>query len=148
MGSLTLPPDGLIYLDTAIVIYSVEKIEPYWSLLEPMWLAAQTGNFTLFGSELLVLETLVKPLQENDTQLTEIYRQLLLESAEIHLLPINLAIIEQAAQLRATYKLKTPDALHAATAMAAYCNLFLTNDKGFRQITELSISLLRDFVVD
>jgi hypothetical protein len=33
MGQLTLPTSGPVYLDTDVVIYSVEKIEPYWSLL-------------------------------------------------------------------------------------------------------------------
>ena len=36
MGSLILPPDGPIYLDASGFIYSVERIEPYPNLLEPL----------------------------------------------------------------------------------------------------------------
>jgi hypothetical protein len=36
MGSLILPTSGQIYLDMNIFIYSVEKIEPYFSLLKPL----------------------------------------------------------------------------------------------------------------
>ena len=35
MGTLTLPSSGHIYLDTSAIIYSVERIEPYFTLLAP-----------------------------------------------------------------------------------------------------------------
>ena len=41
MGSLMLPPSGPVYLDANGFIYSVERIEPYRTLLEPMWLLAR-----------------------------------------------------------------------------------------------------------
>ena len=43
MGSLTLPTGGLVYLDANGLIYSVERVEPYRALLEPLWQAAQTA---------------------------------------------------------------------------------------------------------
>ena len=36
MGPLTLPSKGPIYLDASGFIYSLERIEPYRALLEPM----------------------------------------------------------------------------------------------------------------
>lgn len=62
MEPLTLPSAGPIYLDTNGFIYSVERIEPYRTLLEPMWSHAQAGQFEIVSSELVLLETLVKPL--------------------------------------------------------------------------------------
>ena len=66
MGSLTLPSSGPIYLDANGFIYSVERIEPYRALLEPMWRLAPVGQFEIVSSELVLLETLVKPLRERD----------------------------------------------------------------------------------
>ncbi len=43
MGSLTLPSNGPVYLDASGFIYSVERIQPYSDLLEPMWRAG-TGR--------------------------------------------------------------------------------------------------------
>ena len=40
MGALMLPASGSVYVDANVVIYAVEKIDPYHSLLEPLWLAA------------------------------------------------------------------------------------------------------------
>ena len=37
MGPLTLPLTGLIYIDASGLIYSMERVEPYRTLLEPMW---------------------------------------------------------------------------------------------------------------
>ena len=36
MGSLILPTPGLVYLDASGLIYSIERVEPYRTLLEPM----------------------------------------------------------------------------------------------------------------
>lgn len=52
MGSLNLPAAGLVYVDTMAVIYTVERFPQYWSLLEPLWLAAQAGTLTVATSEL------------------------------------------------------------------------------------------------
>ena len=70
------------------------------------------------SSELVVLETLVKPLREGDTILEQLFRALF-HTREVRLLPATLSLWEHAARLRATTGLKTPDALHAATALDA-----------------------------
>jgi hypothetical protein len=44
MGTLTLPTTGPIYLDASGFIYSVERIEPYRTLLEPMRTPTSRGR--------------------------------------------------------------------------------------------------------
>lgn len=146
MGSLILPAAGTVYIDANTAIYSVEKIEPYWTLLQPMWVAAQAGYFLIVSSELLFFETLVKPFQRGDAILQASFRNLLLHSREMQLQPITLPILEAAARLRATTGLKTPDAIHAATALAAHNTLFLTNDSDFRRVPGLPVTLLSEVV--
>jgi len=90
MGSLTLPEAGLVYLDANGFIYSVERIEPYRTLLSPIW--------------------------------------------------------EQAAQLRAATGLKTPDAVHAATALVVGASLFVTNDPAFRRVDNLPVTVLSELM--
>ena len=63
MGPLRLPPAGLVYVDANVLIYSVERIEPYRSLLEPMWEQAQGGSITAVSSAVIVAEVLVKPIR-------------------------------------------------------------------------------------
>jgi predicted nucleic acid-binding protein len=43
--------------------------------------------------------------------------------------------------------LKTPDAIHLATAQNAGCALFVTNDGGFRGLAALPLVILDDLLV-
>ena len=145
MGPLTLPAGGSVYVDANAIIYSVERIEPYRGLLAPMWQEARAGRFTLASSELVVLETLIKPLREGNARLEMLFRSIFV-AAEMELIPATLAIWEDAARIRATTGLKTPDALHAASALQAECALFLTNDSDYRRVQGLPITGLDDLV--
>ncbi len=145
MGSLTLPRSGSVYLDANAFIYSVERIEPYFSLLKPMWEAAQASRFEILSSELVILETLVKPLRDEDQVLEKLFRELL-HSREVRLVPVTAALWERAARLRATTGLKTPDALHGATALGAVTDLFITNDPHFLRIPALPLVVLSELI--
>ncbi|MCL4872321.1 MAG: PIN domain-containing protein [Anaerolineae bacterium] len=145
MGTVSLPESGLIYLDTSPIIYAVEKIPPYDQLLQPLWKPRQAAPPYFIGSELLLLETLVKPVQAGDELLQTAFRHFLY-AHELQLIPISVAILETAVQLRATAKLKTPDAIHAATALRAGCDTFITNDPIFRRIPNLSVIILDELL--
>jgi predicted nucleic acid-binding protein len=142
VGALTLPASGAVYVDANAVIYAVEKIEPYCSLLEPLWQAAQAGSSQIVTSELTWLETLTRPLRDGNSTLEALFRGFL-SAGEVQLVPATLALWEHAAHLRAV-GLRTPDALHAATALGAGCVLFVTNDPGFRRVAGLPIVLLSE----
>ena len=145
MGALTLPDDGPIYLDANGFIYSVERVEPYRALLDPMWRQAHADVFNIVSSELALLETLVKPLREGNTVLETLFRRLF-DANEVSLIPATRALWEEAARLRAVTGLRTPDALHAATALRARCTLFVTNDGAFRRVAGLPVVVLDDFL--
>lgn len=147
MGPLTLPSTGLIYLDASGLIYSVERVEPYCALLEPMWERAQDGVLTIVSSPVLLIEALVKPIRDRNTEIELQYRELFASDA-VRLLDAPYQVFEDAARLRAITGLKTPDALHAATALRAGCSLFITNDTDFRRVEELPVAVLDDYVND
>jgi predicted nucleic acid-binding protein len=142
MGQLSVPDGAIIYLDTAPIIYSIECYLDYWQLLAPIWEKMESGSIQLISSELLLLECLVIPLRTNNTVLINAYEQFL--SSRITLFPIRDSILRLAAQFRATNNLKTPDAIHAATALNMGCTLFLTNDAGLRTVPGLSVTVLKD----
>jgi predicted nucleic acid-binding protein len=143
VGSLTLPTSGLVYADAQTFLYSVEKHPDYAPLLRPLWQAAQAGTLEVVSSELALMETLVGPLKKGDAGLCSTYEQFF-QQGGMRLLPITLSVLRDAARLRATTKLRTPDALHAATAQLSGCALFLTNDFGFRGIAGLPLAILQD----
>ena len=145
MGSLTLPDGGLVYLDANSLIYTVERVEPYRSLLDPMWQAAQRGGLTVASAGLIVVESLVKPLRDANREIEAQYRELF-EASVFRILDMPLAVFERAAEIRAFAHLKTADALHAATALQANCDLFITNDADFRRVEGLPAVVLSDIV--
>ena len=142
MGQLTLPNAARVYIDTVTVIYAIEQAPTYGVLLNPLWNSLQAGNLEIFTSELTLMETLIMPMRNSDTFLIDAYERLL-RSPQMQLLPINQIILKEAARLRAiTSSLRTPDAIHAATAIASGCAQFLTNDRPLRIIANLPIVIL------
>jgi predicted nucleic acid-binding protein len=134
-----------VYLDANPIIYSVEKHPAFGPLLQPLWQAAQAKSIEVVSSDLVLMEALVGPLKSGDTSLEKAYEQALL-GTDIRLLPITQSILREAARLRATTKLKTPDAIHAATGSDAGCAMFITNDAGFRGVVSLPLVILTDLL--
>ena len=147
MGRLTWSIGDIILLDTDVVIYSVERAEPYHTLLLPLWTAANAGEIQLAGSEPLLLETMVLPLRHGNLQLQTAFRNLLLNT-HFTLVPISRPILEQAAGLRAVSSIKTPASIHAATALSAQCTSFLTNDKAFSRVAGLRVQVLDSILAE
>ncbi len=145
MGSLTLPDSGSVYLDSSAVIYSVELIEPYLTVMTPVWERAEAGQFIIVSSELVLAETLVQPLRRGLRTLEAAYRNVF-AAPDVRLIPATRRLWEDCARLRASTGLKTADALHAATAIHAGCALFITNDADFRRVEALPTVVLDDLV--
>ncbi|NJM06830.1 PIN domain-containing protein [Candidatus Gracilibacteria bacterium] len=146
MGTLAVPQSGTVYVDTNTIIYTVEEIQPYAGLLQALWIAARNRSITVTSCEIALLETLVKPLREEKKHLERRYRRFLTLTYEVQLVPIDRKVIEKAARLRADCGIKTPDALHAATALESGSELFITNDPAFRRGPGLPVAVLDDLL--
>ena len=144
MGPLILPRGASVYVDVQIVIYSVENHPVYQALLEPLWFAHALGQVVVNTSELTLSEVLVMPFRLRDGKLRREYEQLLLRF-DVRLRAVNRRVLVRAARLRAeTKKLRTPDAVHAATAELRRCDFFLTNDAVFQRVQRLRSVYLKD----
>lgn len=144
MGAIALPASGLVYLDAQVLIYAVEAHPVYAPVVAPLWAAVAAGRVGVVSSQLTVLEYLVLPIRAGNTALVARYDQFV-QAVGVRFAPIAEPILRSAAQLRATIpRLKTPDAIHAATAAAYGASLFLTNDLGFKNVPGLTVELLDD----
>lgn len=63
MGTLNVLSSGVVYVDTAPLIYSVEKNPQFGALLAPLWDATELGALEIVSSELTLLEALSAPHQ-------------------------------------------------------------------------------------
>ena len=115
---------GLIYLDACLMIYLVES-HARWG--EPVARAMAEAAEARFGvSPLVKCACLVGPLKRGDPVLQRAYIALFDQFAPFDMPePIYLP----AAQLRAQFGLKTPDALHLACAQHHGCEALWTNDE-------------------
>jgi predicted nucleic acid-binding protein len=146
MGKLNLPIGSKVYIDTPVLIYTLENHPDFYPLLRELWAKFENSQISIATSELIITEALVSPLRSENMILISNYEQLIFH-AGINLIPIDRSILVAATKLRVKYKLKTPDAIHAATAMSIGCNRFITNDKGFRNIAGLPTLILSEILV-
>ena len=89
-------------------------------------------------------EVLTLPKRVGNRSLEREYSELLLNSRNFSLVDVNPEIAENAAELRARYNLRTPDALQIASAIVTGCQAFITNDTVFKRVNELSILVLSE----
>ena len=113
----------LVYLDTCCVIYFLEDVQPFSTLIRQH--LVNNLDAILCVSALVRLESLVKPSIDGNHALIEDYEIFL---ADQQWLTIDDNAFARALNLRIKHKIKTPDALHLATAIENGCTEFWTND--------------------
>lgn len=130
--------------DTAPVIYFIEANPKYDALVTEIFQRITNGVMHGLTSVITLSEVLVQPILQQQVLLQQEYRDLLLRGMNFETFPVSTGIAERAAELRAQYRLRTPDALQLATAIEAGGQAFLTNDAGLRRVTALPVLVLDD----
>ncbi len=130
-----------ILFDTVGLIYYFEEHHKYGKQAEELVRLVEKGKVSALASTLLFTELLVMPYRQGRAEMA---RQLIAELEafpNLEILPVDVLVASEAARLRATYGLKTPDALHAATALTAQVDLFITNDHQLRCLEKEKIEV-------
>jgi predicted nucleic acid-binding protein len=130
---------GPVALDTAVFIYYIEEHPDYLPFVEPLFAEVDAGTRDAVTSALTLLEVLVVAYRAGDVALAERYERLLTRSRGLHLVDLDRRQLRTAAQLRALYRLRTPDALQIAAALTAQCQTFVTNDRELPEIPGLRV---------
>jgi len=112
-----------IYLDSCLVIYLVERNASFYPLIANAM--RQKPADVVCISPLVQLECLIGPMRRGDPVLEQRFRKFFQTATS---LPIPEDVFQKATLLRAHHRLKTPDALHLATAIHHACDEFWTND--------------------
>ncbi len=128
-----------VFLDTAPLIYFIEGNSEYQQHLKNLFTKNDEGDFYFITSTITLLEVLVKPLREGAVEIAQLYRDILLKAPFIEIIDMSPIIAEQAANLRARYNLKTPDAIQLATCLDRKADYFLTNDIRLKNVIEVTV---------
>ncbi|HEY3324362.1 MAG TPA: type II toxin-antitoxin system VapC family toxin [Planctomycetota bacterium] len=129
-------------LDSAPLIYFVEAHPEFDARVTAVFQCIDRRQFVAVTSMISLVEVLTKPISVKNVKLANEYRELLLKSENFSTVPIDAAISERSADLRARYNLRTPDAIQIAAALNAGCQAFLTNDAKLKRVTDLRVLVL------
>ena len=144
MGRVSAELGAKVYLDTNIVIYAIEGFADLANQIQALLQALDDAQIIAVTSELTLAEALIKPLKDQNQPEQQAYKRFLTPTSVLQVVPISKEILEEAARLRATTKLKLPDANHLATATLNGCDCFLTNDDSFKSITTTNVKILSE----
>ena len=136
---------GPLAIDTAVFIYFIEENPKYLPTVEPVFRSIDEGRLQALASTLTLLEVLVVPYRAGDVRLAARYEELLCRGRGLSLVELDRAVLRLAAQVRATFGVRTPDALQIACASAGGAAALLTNDRELPEIPGLRILQLSDF---
>jgi predicted nucleic acid-binding protein len=138
----------LVGLDTAPIIYYIERHPLYIETLRSFFQAVNKGECALVTSVMSLLEVLVIPIRLGNTDLARQYQDILFKTKGLTTMSISPNIAEEAAKLRASYNIRTPDAIQMAIATFARAEFFLTNDKHLPSLPGLQVLVLDNLKED
>ena len=133
-----------VFLDTAPVIYFVEKNPDFAEKVQPIFSKLDEGTLTAVVSPITLAECLVLPYKIPNPDIAQVFSDLLVNSESVLFYPIDEVIADRAADLRAHYNITLTDAFQPAVAIQAECNAFLTNDIDLKRVTEIPITILSE----
>jgi predicted nucleic acid-binding protein len=136
----------VVGLDTAPLIYFIEKHQTYLPLVRPFFEAVERGDMQVVTSTLTLTEVLIHPLRQGNQDLAREYSRILLNATNLTMLSVSPSVAAEAARIRADSGIRTPDAIQLATARQANANFFLTNDEALAGISGLQVVVLRDLL--
>ncbi len=134
----------LVALDTSVWIYHFEGSTAFGRAADGVLEAVAQGRVGAVASELVLLELLVAPLRKGAQDVADEVELTLLHFPHLQLLPVTRHVLVRAAEIRARYGLRTPDAIMLATAVEAGATLAVTNDDAWRKMKAIDVVLLGD----
>lgn len=131
-----LPAGATVAVDTAPFIYVLEGHSKFADQFAGLFAAADAGDLHIALSTITLAEVLTGPFKAGKTALAKRYEKAL---SQYTLVPVSPAIAALAAQLRADYRLRLPDAIQLATALDIGASAFVTHDRDFSRVTGIDI---------
>lgn len=123
-----------IALDTSVFIYQLEAKARYVGLTDAVFAWLEQKEHAAVTSTITMTELLVPAYRGGAEQKVDEFYALLTTYPNLDWIAPSLEIADIAARIRATQRLRTPDALQAATAVHARATGLITNDRVFERV--------------
>jgi predicted nucleic acid-binding protein len=132
----------MIYADSGVIMRWVEGATQVRDPIELRWRQLPPVDRLFVTSRIARLECRCKPLRDDRRDLLDLY-EIFFASKEVDIREIDAVVVEKATELRAAIRLKTPDAIHAATAMLAGAAEFWTTDASLAKCPGLVVEVFK-----
>ncbi len=140
MKGFSIIVDGQkVALDTVILIYFLEKNPRFYHLVKDLLYRIEQGQIQASMSSLVFAELLVPAYRIQQKNQAETIIRLFSVFPNLEITPMTTDIANESAKLRAEFNLRTPDAIHVATAIHNKTDFLITNDKKLQNIDKLKV---------
>lgn len=133
-----------LFLDSSPVIYYIDANPEYLKVMDCIFEELNLERVRAVTSPVTLAECLILPIRQKDSEKQQIFVEILTSPALADFVKTDTAIAQRAAEIRAKYNLKLPDALQIATAIASKCEAFLTNDVQLKRVMELRVLVVSE----
>ena len=137
----------LLALDTMVLSYHLANHPRYVPLTRVVLEAIESGQVAGLITTVTLAEVLTVPAQAGDRRAMLDYELYLTHFPNMHLVVLDAALARETALVRATAKLRTPDAVQVAAARLAGADGIVTNDHRWAgRVTQPQVVMLDDYV--
>lgn len=137
----------LVAIDTSVLIYLLEEHPEHARKARRLFECFEKGSLKGIFSIVGMIELLTGVKKKGRKDLAQDYKILLSRLSNFDIYSIDEDIVDIASDLRVSYGVRTPDAIHVATAMAKDATMFITNDRSLKKIKEMKVVSLGDLNV-
>ena len=130
----------------SVFIYQLEANTRYLPLTDHFFSWLERPDSQAVTSTITMTELLVQPYRDSGGERVDEIYGLLSTYPNLEWIAPNLEIADMAARFRALHRMRTPDALQAATAACTRATGLVTNDAIFKRIDAFE-TLLLDHIV-
>lgn len=136
IATAKLEDGALVVVDSAPIIYLLDGHATLARRFRPIFERHAAGELSFAVTTITIAEVLTGPLLAGDEALAERYRSVL---TSWYVIELTAEIAVSAARLRASLKLKLPDAVQAASAIAVNADALVTHDRDFSRLNVLRV---------
>ena len=133
-------------LDTMGFIYFLEEHPRFGALSEIIFERAEAKELFIISSVLVLVEVLTGYRKAEDEIAENEFKQMMEDFPNVEVFDVNRHLIDQIIHFRSKYNIKTPDAIHLATAVQRGAEVFITNDENLKRVKEINIMCLKDYI--
>ncbi len=141
---LTLKKIGV---DSMVFIYQFTD-DPYYALLtNVIFELLETQRISVVTSTITLIEVFVQPEKEKNSFIITEYEKIFQHLPNLKITSLDWYLARLTSKLRAKYqKIKIPDAIQISSALINQCAGFITNDTQLKQVKEIKVLVLKDYL--